>query len=97
MALKDLLVYVDQTENSLARLRLAGDLAVRHDGHLTALYVREWNRNQLDLRKAAEIGLVSASGLHNLDHQVAATIEAAADRLRATSLNSPANAACAPT
>jgi hypothetical protein len=30
MALKDLLVYVDQTESSLVRLRLAADLAVRH-------------------------------------------------------------------
>jgi len=83
MALKDVLVYVDQTENSLTRLRLAGELAVRHDSHLTALYVREWNRDQLNLRKAAEIGLVSAGGLHNLDHQVVATIEAAADRQRA--------------
>jgi hypothetical protein len=35
MALKDLLVYVDQTENSLVRLRLAVDLAVRNDSHLT--------------------------------------------------------------
>jgi nucleotide-binding universal stress UspA family protein len=59
MALKDLLVYVDQTENSLVRLRLAADLAIRHDSRLTALYVREWNRAQLDARKAAELGLVS--------------------------------------
>ncbi len=39
MALKDLLVYVDQTEASLTRLRLAADLAIRHDSRLTALYV----------------------------------------------------------
>ncbi|MBV1699101.1 MAG: universal stress protein [Hyphomicrobiales bacterium] len=82
MALKDLLVYVDQTDTSLARLRLAGDLAARNGSHLTALYIREWNRDQLDLRKSAEIGLVSAARLHDLDHQVAATIEAAADRQR---------------
>jgi nucleotide-binding universal stress UspA family protein len=82
MALKDLLVYVDQTENSLARLHLAADLAIRHAGHLTALCVREWNSEQLDLRKAAEIGLVSAAGLHDLDRQVEATIEASADRQR---------------
>ena len=62
MALKDLLVYVDQTEDSLVRLRLAADLAIRHGSRLTALYVREWNRAQLDARKAAELGLVSAAG-----------------------------------
>jgi hypothetical protein len=39
MALKGLLVYVDQTENSLLRLRLAADLVIRHSSHLTALYV----------------------------------------------------------
>ena len=50
MALKDLLVYVDQTERSLVRLRLAADLAVRHGSRLTALYAREWNRAQLDWR-----------------------------------------------
>ncbi len=82
MALKDLLVYVDQAESSLVRLRLAGDLAIRHASHLTAVYVREWNRDQRDLRKAAEIGLVSAGSLHDLDHQFEATIEAAADRQR---------------
>ena len=60
MALKDLLVYVDQTEASLTRLRLAADLAIRHDSRLTALYVREWSRAELEWRKAAELGLVSA-------------------------------------
>jgi HEAT repeat protein len=63
MALKDLLVYVDQTENSLVRLRLALDLAIRNDSCLTAIFVKEWIRDQLDLRKAAELGLVSAAGL----------------------------------
>ena len=43
MALKDLLVYVDHTEDSLIRLRLAADLAIRHGSRLTALFVREWN------------------------------------------------------
>ena len=80
MALKDLLVYVDQTENSLVRLRLAADLAIRHGSRLTALYVREWNRAQLDARKAAEL----AAGLHNLDRRTEASIDAVADRLRST-------------
>jgi len=83
MALKDLLVYVDQTENALVRLRLAVDLAIRHGSHLTALYVREWSRAQLDWRKAAELGLVSAEGLHKLDERIAASIDAVAERLRA--------------
>jgi nucleotide-binding universal stress UspA family protein len=83
MALKDLLVYVDQTEVSLERLRLAADLAIRHDSHLTALYAREWSRAQLDRRKAAELGLVSARGLSTLDHDIEAEIAAAASRMRA--------------
>jgi hypothetical protein len=41
MALKDLLVYVDQMEDSLVRLRLVVDLAVRNDGRLTAIFVKE--------------------------------------------------------
>jgi nucleotide-binding universal stress UspA family protein len=66
MALKDLLVYVDQTDSALARLQLAVDLASRHGSRVTALYVREWNRAQLDWRKSAELGLVSMRGLHDL-------------------------------
>ena len=84
MALKDLLVYVDQTEASLIRLRLAADLAIRNEGRLTALYAREWCRAQLDRRKAAELGLVSADGLHQLDEDIEASIDAVAARLQAT-------------
>ena len=84
MALKDLLVYVDQTEASLIRLRLAADLAIRNEGRLTALYAREWSRAQLDRRKAAELGLVSADGLHQLDEDIEASIDAVAARLQAT-------------
>lgn len=82
MALKDLLVYVDQTDGSLLRLQLAADMAIRHGSHLTALYVRQWSGQQLDLRKAGELGLVSASGLHSLDQRIEAQIDAAADRQR---------------
>ncbi len=84
MALKDLLVYVDQTEDSLVRLRLAVDLAVRNDSRLTAIFVREWNRSQLDLRKAAELGLVSAAGFDSLDRRIETSIDAVAERLRST-------------
>jgi nucleotide-binding universal stress UspA family protein len=82
MALKDLLVYLDQTENSFLRLRLAADLAIRHEGHLTALYVREWNREKLDRRKSVELGLVSRQWLHRLDETIEASIEEVAERLR---------------
>jgi nucleotide-binding universal stress UspA family protein len=84
MALKDLLVYVDQTDASLVRLRLAADLAIRHGSRLTALYAREWSRAQLDRRKAAELGLVSAEGLHLLDERIKASIDAIAERLQAS-------------
>lgn len=39
MALKDLLVMVDDTAASAARIDVAAQLAVRNDAHLTALYV----------------------------------------------------------
>lgn len=82
MALKDLLVYVDQSETSIARLRLAADLSMRHGSRLTALYAREWSRAQLDLRKAAELGLVSANRLRRLDAGIEASIDAVAERLQ---------------
>ncbi len=84
MALKDLLVYVDQTENSLVRLRLAVDLAVRNDSRLTAIFAKEWSRDQLDLRKAAELGLVSAAACDSLDRRIESSIEAVAEQLRST-------------
>jgi hypothetical protein len=83
MALNDLVVCVDQTEDALERLRLAADLAVRHDSYLTALCAREWSQAQLDRRKAAELGLVSAHGLSTLDNDIETAIAAAAERMRA--------------
>lgn len=41
MALKDILVHLDNSARSAVRLDLAADLAVRHGAHLTALYVVE--------------------------------------------------------
>ncbi len=82
MALKDLLVYVDPTADSFLRLRLAVDLAARHESRLTALFVREWSRVQSDRHKAAELGLVSAQGMRDLEQTIKASMQAAADRLR---------------
>ena len=83
MALKDLLVCVDQTEDAIVRLQLASDLASRHGSRLTALFAREWTLAQLDRRKAAELGLVPWDKLHVLDESIAASISAVADRLQA--------------
>jgi nucleotide-binding universal stress UspA family protein len=82
MALKDLLVYVDPTEDSFLRLRLGVDLAARHESRLTALFVTEWSRAQSDRHKAAELGLVSAQGMRDLEQTIEATMQAAAGRLR---------------
>jgi hypothetical protein len=83
MGLKDLLVHVGQTEPSLARLRLAADLAIRNDNRLTALYVGELSRSQLDWRKVAELGSVSADGMHKLEAHIEASINAVAVRFEA--------------
>ena len=56
MALKDVLVYLDQTKSTRVRLRLAVDLAVRNASRLTALYVRKPSAAQLDERNTAELG-----------------------------------------
>lgn len=84
MALKDLLVYADQNEGARFRLRLAADLASRHKSRLTVLFVREFNQAQRDLRKKAELGLVSGEDLDRLDQHIQSSIDEAADRLRST-------------
>ena len=84
MALKDLLVYVNQTEGAHLRLRLAADLAARHGSRLTALFVWEWTPIQLEERSKAEMGLVSAEQLGRLLQHTEASISDVADRLRST-------------
>ncbi len=84
MALKDVLVYVDQAESALISLRLAADLAIRHGSRLTALYVREPNHEQLHWHRSAEAGLVSAKDQHELERHIERSMQAAADRLDAS-------------
>ena len=84
MAPKDLLVYVDQTDNAFTRLRMTANLAVSHGARLTALFVREWSQHHWDRRKAAELGLVSADKMAQLDNHTRASIEGIADKLRTT-------------
>ena len=82
MALKDLLVHVDQSERTLGRLRLAADLARRHGSRLTAIYVRELNPAELHLQGVAELGLGSASAINRVAQQIEKSINEGADRLR---------------
>jgi len=82
MAIKDLLVCVDQTDDAVVRLRLAADLAIRHRSRLTALFAQEWTQGQLQRRKTAELGLVSSNQISMLDEGVAAEIEAVTARLQ---------------
>jgi nucleotide-binding universal stress UspA family protein len=81
MALKDLLVCVDQTADAMVRLRLAVDLAIRHRSRLTALFAREWTGAQLERRKAAELGLLSNDAVRTFDESIAASIDSVAARL----------------
>ncbi len=84
MALRDLLVYVDQSEQASQRLRLAGDLALRHKSHLTALYVRELNPVQRHEQSVAELGQGSSEALARTNRHIRKSIDDAADRLRST-------------
>jgi nucleotide-binding universal stress UspA family protein len=82
MALKDLLVYLDQTERASLRLRLAAGLARRHGSRLTALYFRGLSQEQFARRRSAELGLRSFNEMEHLDHRMEDSIDRAAERLR---------------
>ena len=82
MALKDLLVYLDPTEGSLGRLRLAADLARRHQSCLTALYVRQWTPGQLERRKTAELAGRPLSELGDIQQAAEESIDRSAVELR---------------
>lgn len=82
MALRDLLVYVDQTAHASGRLRLAADLAHRHQSRLTALFVRQPNPAQLHEQSVAELGLGSADAISGTNDRIRQSIDGAANRLR---------------
>ncbi len=82
MALKDLLVYLDERECALERLRLAADLARRHGSRLTALYVEEPSAAQLEQQATAEMGLASATAMSRLNRQVDESMTQSAERCR---------------
>jgi len=82
VALKDILVHLDASEASIARLRLAMELAQRHASRLSALFVDEWSLEQRESRATAEMGLAAARDLDRLDRSITADIERSATRLR---------------
>ena len=82
MALKDLLVYVDQSEHSTQRLQLATDLARRHQSRLTALYVRELSPAQRHEQSIAELGQGSATAMTRTNHKIRQSIDESLGRLR---------------
>jgi len=82
MGLKDVIVYVDKSEYALSHLRLAIDLASRHESRLTALYVRERSQAQIEQRKTAELGLASAVDISRLDRAIEMSIDRACEEVR---------------
>ena len=82
MALKDLLVHVDQSSHAGNRLRLAADLARRHQSRLTALFVREMNPAQRHNQSVSEIGLGSSSAITHTNRTIAQSIDKSAEQLR---------------
>lgn len=81
MALKDVLVYVDQSEHAFERLRLAADLARRHQSRLTALFVRELNPAQRHEQGTAELGQGSSRAITQTKQRIRNAIDDAVGRL----------------
>lgn len=84
MALKDVLVYLDQSEHAFERLRLAADLSRRHQSRLTALYVKELSPVQRHQQSVAELGQGSAEGIGRTNRQIQQSINEASERLRSS-------------
>jgi len=82
MALRDLLVYVDESECALEVLRLAADLARRHKSRLIALYVEQLSAEQLEQQATAELGLACAADMCQFDRRVDESMAKGAQRLR---------------
>jgi nucleotide-binding universal stress UspA family protein len=70
VALRDILVHLDQSERASVRLRLAVDLAARHGSRLTALYTPELTPGQMASLRAAELGLASAEAMAKFNQSV---------------------------
>jgi len=84
MALKDLLVYLDQSDRAAGCLRLAGDLARRHQSRLTAVYMREKNAAQLREQSVAELSRGTPDAMTWTKRHIQQAIDEAGDRLSAS-------------
>jgi nucleotide-binding universal stress UspA family protein len=84
MALKDLLVYVDQSARAVGYLRLAADLARRHQSRLTALYMNEMSPAQLHEENVAELSRGPADSLAWTKRHIQQAIDESANQLRAS-------------
>jgi nucleotide-binding universal stress UspA family protein len=84
MALKDLLVYVDQSDRAGECLRLAAELAGRHRSRLTAIYMKEKNAAQLHEQGIAELSRGSPDAMSWTKQHIEEAIDGTAERLRAS-------------
>jgi len=84
MALKDLLVYLEPASRSYAHLELAFDLARRNASCLTALFVREWNPQQLAHRKTAELAGRPLAEMAAITHDAQSSLDRSALEAQAT-------------
>jgi nucleotide-binding universal stress UspA family protein len=84
MALKDLLVYVDQSARAVGILRLAADLARRHESRLTALYFNERTPAQLREESVAELSRGPADSLAWTKQHIQQAIDESANHLRSS-------------
>jgi hypothetical protein len=82
MALKDLIVHLDQAESARECLRLAANLAHRHGCRLTAIYVRKSNDTQKWLGRTAELASAGVKEFDEIHEQVRLSIENGAARLQ---------------
>jgi len=84
VALKDILVHLDQSERATQRLRLAVDLAARHGSRITALYTRELTAAQMSTLRAAELGLASWNDVARVNQSVSAGVSESRRQLEAS-------------
>ena len=83
MGLKDLLVHIDDARGSETRLRLAVELARRHDAHLTGLYIVE-SVDIAGLMAPTGPDVAALASLEAIQEEHRAARRAAADRLAGT-------------
>jgi K+-sensing histidine kinase KdpD len=82
MALRDVLVKLDHNKDGLARLKLAAELASRHEARLTGLYVQDESAHQQAIKRAGEMGLISAGIMNAATAGIAMTVENRMDETR---------------